>query len=70
MKKHLRLFVNLGFWKPCVLAKDLSESEIATYEGIEAQIALFFPIVNNVITLEVTDVPAKKIVTLSDVHHL
>ncbi len=68
--KHIRVYAKLGFWSPCILAKDLSESEVQTYEGIESALAMFFPIINNVISIEVTDVAtaaSNPATTLSDV---
>jgi len=67
--KHIRVFAQLGFWKPCILAKNLSASETQTYVAIEAQLAMFFPIINNVISIEVTDVHvATPVTTIADVH--
>ena len=66
--KHIRVFARVApFWNPCILAKDLSDEEAGIWEGIDAAVNQFLPIINNVITLQVTDVaPAVPAVTPAD----
>jgi hypothetical protein len=67
MEMHVQVYVNLGFWKPCVYASNITAEQAAELQGAEAVLATVLPIIGNVITINVVPVPATAPTTLSDV---
>lgn len=67
MEQHVQVFVNLGFWKPCIYAANITEAQALDLEGAEAVLATVLPIIGGVITINVVPVPATPPTVLGDV---
>ena len=65
--EHIQVYVNLGFWKPCVWAKNITPEQAAEIQAGDAILTSFFAIIGNVISYVLTPIPATPPTTLADV---
>ena len=64
---HIQVYVNFGFWKPCVYASNITPAEAAQIQGAQAVLDMVFAIVGNVVSIVVTPEPSTPLTTLSAV---
>ena len=65
---HIQVFVNFGFWKPCVYASNITPAEAATIQTGQAVLDAVFAIIGNVVSIVVTpNAPATPATTIADV---
>jgi hypothetical protein len=68
MKKHVRIFANLGFWKPCIKSANLTDSQVVDVEAFIAALEIVVPFLGPFISVEVKDLPVKPTITTADIH--